>query len=526
MSRPALIEALLNPARYPHPVAQVRLVETHISYVLLTGQFAYKIKKAVNLGFLDFSTLAQRRFFCEEELRLNRRLAPELYLAVVAIGGPPERPRIEADTEADTAVVEYAVKMREFPQAALFDRLLAKGTLFTGQIDALADQVASFHARLPRAVDHSHGTPAAIWAPVAQNFSQLHGNLLISDDPIADRALLDALKIWSRDEYLRLHGFLLNRQHGGFVRECHGDLHLGNVAQVGGMPVIFDGIEFNPGLRWIDVMSEVAFLSMDLQERGRPDYSQRFLNRYLEATGDYAGLRVLPFYRVYRALVRAKVAHIRALQAPATEHFKHATRCAQYLNFAWQACLPQRRHLLLMVGVSGSGKTWLSQAILERTGAVRLRSDIERKRLAALPADAHSASVVAGGLYAAKATRATYQRLFRLARVILEAGYPVLIDAANLKFWQRRLFRSLARSLDVPFLIVACHAPESILHRRLLARAQVGLDASEADIAVLHHQLQNSDPLSTEEQALSLSIDSGYMPLDDILRRIEQEISP
>ncbi|MBS1229543.1 MAG: hypothetical protein H6R17_2820 [Proteobacteria bacterium] len=518
-----LIKALQDPARYPDPVAQVTLLETHISYVLLTGSFAYKIKKAVDFGFLDFSTLEKRRRFCADELRLNRRLAPQLYLAVVPIYGSAREPRIGADVGERSApieaieTIEYAVKMVEFPQSALLDGRLARGDLSAQQIDALADVVAAFHAQVASAPPAGEfGTPAVIWRMAAENFSQLPA---VASDA-ADAARLETLANWSRNEYARLEAWFAERRRAGFVRECHGDLHLGNIALIDGKPVIFDCIEFNPALRWIDVISEVAFLCMDLGERGRADFAHRLINRYLEICGDYAGLRALPFYLVYRALVRAKVASLRAAQEASTAAARRQLEIrAQYLAFAGRAILPRSRQLLLMHGVSGSGKTWASQALIEHLGALRLRSDVERKRLCGLPALARSASAVDCGLYDEQMTRATYQSLAECAREVLAAGFPVLVDAACLRRWQREMFYELAAQLDVPWRIISCCADDATLRSRLVAREQSGCDASEADLAILDHQLLNNDPLSAAEQQLAITFDSDRDSLEQLLER-------
>ena len=514
-----LIKALQDPARYPHPVVQVTLLETHISYVLLTGPFAYKIKKPVDFGFLDFSTLEKRRRFCADELRLNRRLAPQLYLAVVPIYGTARAPRIGADVgerNAPIQAIEYAVKMVEFPQSALLDGRLARGDLSAQQVDALADSVAAFHAQVASAPPTGEfGTPAVIWRMAAENFSQLPA---VPGDA-ADAARREALANWSRNEYARLEAWFAERRRAGFVRECHGDLHLGNIALIDGKPVIFDCIEFNSQLRWIDVISEVAFLCMDLGERGRADFANRLINRYLEACGDYAGLRAQPFYLVYRALVRAKVASLRAAQEVGQDARHQLEIRAQYLAFAERAILPRSRQLLLMHGVSGSGKTWASQVVIEQLGALRLRSDVERKRLCGLPALARSASAVDCGLYDEQMTRATYQRLAARASEVLAAGFPVLVDAACLRRWQREMFYELAAQLGVPWRIISCRADDATLRRRLVAREQSGGDASEADLAILDHQLLNNDPLSAAEQQLAIAFDGDRDSLEQLLAR-------
>ena len=296
-----------RPAIFGRECVRVTVLETHISYVLLTGKHAYKIKKSVNLGFLDFTTLAARRFYCEQELRLNRRLAPALYLDVVAITGTIDAPVLGGDGP----VLEYAVKMHEFSQEALASQLLSRNELAAADIDVLAAKVAAFHATIEVAApDSAFGRPDDILRIALQNFARIRPLLATP----ADRAELDALALWAEREHQVRQTAFHERQRGGFVRECHGDLHLGNIARIDGEITIFDCIEFNDAMRWIDVMSEVAFTVMDLQDRGRGDLGQRFLNAYLEITGDYAGLSVLRFYLAYRAMVRAMVARLRAVQ--------------------------------------------------------------------------------------------------------------------------------------------------------------------------------------------------------------------
>lgn len=490
----------------------VRVVETHISYVVLAGRHAYKIKKPVDLGFLDFSTLEKRRVCCAEEIRLNRRLAPELYLDVVPITGTPAAPQIGGDG----VPVEYAVRMRRFAQSALLDRRLAKGDIPPELIDALADRVAAFHEDAARCPDGtSFGSPSVVWGAIAENFRQLRHYL-----PDAGHArVLDGIERWSRDCRVRLDRLIAERKNAGMVRECHGDLHLGNIALVRGRPLIFDCIEFNPNLRWIDVINEVAFMVMDLEERGRADYGHRFLNRWLEHSGDFAGLPLLAYYQVYRALVRAKVAAIRAGQEDENTRQRELAVCDQYLAYASRIMQPQKPFLALMHGVSGAGKTWASQALLEATGAVRLRSDVERKRLAGLPERGNSRSLIGGGLYGEGMTEATYARLAELARAIVGTGFPVIVDAASLKAWQRGLFRRLADELGVPFVLVACRAPGPVLRQRVSARAAAATDASEADVAVLEQQQRLQEPLADPEREACVEIDTAAVSRAELLAR-------
>lgn len=503
-SQAALIKALRDPQRYDPPVDTVDLIETHISFILLAGAYAYKIKKAVALGFLDFSTLGKRRFYCEEELRLNRRFAPSLYLDLVPIGGTPEQPVLHATGP----VLEYAVKMTRFPQEALLDRMLEAGSLSAQLIDSVAVEVAAAHALDAGApVPAGLGTPEAVGQPVRENFAQI-------EERAAGRpesALLPPLRAWCEDEFERRRNDFATRRESGFVRECHGDLHLGNMALIEGRVTLFDCIEFNPGLRWIDVMSDAAFLVMDLEDRARPDLAWRFLNAYLERSGDFGGLRVLSYYLVYRAMVRAKVACIRAGQPVlAQQQAELAWRQAQsYLAIAARLARPGRPWLLITRGYSGSGKTTATQALLEQTGAIRLRSDVERKRLYGLAPEARSQSGFDQGLYAPDAHVRTYRRLAELAEEVLRAGFPVIVDAAFLKRSERDAFHGLAREMCVPFVILELRAEADELRRRVARREELGNDASEATLQVLEMQLRRGEGISPEERRDTVTLDSG-----------------
>jgi aminoglycoside phosphotransferase family enzyme len=374
-----LIAGLLRPEAYSHPAPAPRLIETHISWVILAGDHAYKLKKPLDLGFLDFSTLDKRRACCEAEIRLNRRLAPHIYEAVVPVTGSPDEPRFGGEGPP----LEWAVKMRAFPAEATLDR---EPAITPDQIDAIADQVAVFHDAIDVAPAESpYGLPEVVIAPVEANFAHLRS----LSPPARALPLLERLETWSRAEGERLTTHFAARKAGGFIRECHGDLHLGNIAWIpdsplpfstGGMknqgkPLIFDAIEFNPALRFIDVINEVAFLAMDLRHRGRDDLAWRCLNRYLEHGGDTTGLATLPYYQVYRAMVRAKVSAIRASQSDGD-----FGECLGYLDLADRLAHDRHPALILMHGVSGSGKTWYSQQMLEALGAVRLRSDVAGPR--------------------------------------------------------------------------------------------------------------------------------------------------
>jgi len=498
-----LIAALRAPACYPHPVTHIDVLETHISWVMLTGAYAYKLKKPVNLGFLDFTSLQARRHDCEEELRLNRRYAPALYLGVVAITGSAQAPRIGGDGPA----IEYAVQMREFPQQALASRLLAGGSLTGTQIDAFAARLCAIHAQAAVAARGSpHGTAEAVIAAARANFSALNPLLRAA----ADQALLAELEDYTERDYQAKRAWFGARHATGHVRECHGDLHLANIVLIDGELTPFDCIEFNPALRWIDVINEVAFTAMDLMDRGRDDLAYRFLNTYLEHSGDYRGLDALRFYLVYRAMVRAKVHALRAMQAglPAAQRARLLDASRGYLALARRCAGAARPAIVLMHGYSGSGKSVLARALAEDLCAIRLRSDVERKRLSGLTPLAQSGSPLAAGIYAAGHTAATYHRLLELTRGATRAGYTVIVDATLLKHWQRDLFRQEAAAQNLPLLIVDLRSPEAVLRERIAARGAAGTDASEADTNVLTRQIESQEALTDAELQSTQVIDA------------------
>jgi aminoglycoside phosphotransferase family enzyme/predicted kinase len=485
---PSLVAALQRPAAYAHTVGQIRVVETHISWVLLTGDFAYKVKKPVNLGFLDFSTLAQRQSACEEELRLNRRWTPELYLETVPITATGEGARMGGAGP----VVDWAVRMRQFPAGAQLDERLEAGTLAVGELAGFAGSLAHAHAAAPVAPSSgAYGGAGAARRPVDATLAAL----LDRAQGEAEAGRLARLRAWAAGH--PPDAALDGRSRGGFVREVHGDLHLGNLVLLDGRVRAFDCIEFDPALRWIDVMSDVAFLVMDLAYRGRQDLAHAFLSGYLEATGDYAGLAVHRWYGVYRALVRAKIGAIQRAAHPLSSHGSSVRR---HLELAEQWTQESRPGLLLMHGFSGSGKTRVSEGLVGSLPALRLRSDLERRRVP-----------VSDGAdrYAAAAVEATYARLADLAGCVLEAGENAIVDATFLRRAERERFYALAAQRGVRCTVLGCRAPRAILEHRVAERARDAVDASEADAAVLAHQLATAEPLAVEERARVVEFDTS-----------------
>ena len=440
---PRAMPDLSKPACYPHPVAAVEVIETHISRVFLTGDYAYKLKKPVELGFLDFRTLEARRAACEDELRLNRRLAPQLYLDVVDIRGTAEA----AHVGGEGPLLDYAVRMRQFAQEQLGSRVLARGDLTADLVAGLARLLARFHAEAPSNAG-ACGTPEAVYSNAMQNFEQIGGMLTRADDKHA----LDRLRTWTARQYEGTRPLLARRHAAGRVREVHGDLHLGNIVLLDATLTPFDCIEFNAALRWNDVMSEIAFLVMDFIDRGAAPLAFLFLDAYLAETGDYEGLGVLRFFLVYRALVRAKVHLMRAAQTRAdrAERSRLADQYRKYVRLAASFTRTARPGMLLMHGLTACGKSTVARELLQTLHAIRIRSDVERKRLAGLRPHESSGSVVGGGLYSADRNAATYERLAMLAHAILDAGYTVIVDATFLKRSDRARFAQVATSMVVP----------------------------------------------------------------------------
>jgi aminoglycoside phosphotransferase family enzyme/predicted kinase len=536
------IEALRRWLQREAPGQPVELIETHISWVLLAGERAYKVKKPVKMGFLDFSTRDARHRACLEELRLNQRLAPGLYIAVVPITGTPLDPRFTAEGEP----IDYAVRMRRFPSGGLFSERLEAGQLQVSEVDRLAECIADFHLAAPVAdVSSPYGTPQVIESTTMQ--------VLASLDQHEGASALAGLRAWWRAQSATLRPVWEARRREGRVREGHGDLHLANATLFEGDVVAFDCIEFDPELRWIDVMSDVAFAVMDFMAHGRRDLAFRFLDGWLERTGDHGGLAVLPSYLVYRALVRALVARLRRVAEPgAPDYLALACRMASegvnesgvaeqragmgaikaqstavaratasICNAEWahsgvmsghvgfvHTFSPSAARLLITHGVSGSGKTYMTQRLLEQVGAIRLRSDVERKRLFGLRPLERSDPLARDSLYSTEATRRTYDTLLDKARQSLRAGFPTIVDAAFLRRHERADFERLARELGAPCTILHSRADPAVLRERIERRLAGQRDASEADLAVLERQLEFQEALTADEQRRAIEVDT------------------
>lgn len=480
---------------------QVRRFETHVSWVIVADGEAWKMKKAVRPAFLDFSTLARRRRACEAELRVNRRFAPQLYLGVVPITGTPSCPM----AGGRGPVLEWALHMRAFPQEARWDRLLHRGALRRDHVDALACRLAALHAGAPVAGSTGTRAPAD---PVGHALRQQRATLaalagLLRES--GDRATLARLAQRARARAPWCAAVGAERFAAGRYRECHGDLHLANLLLLEGRPVLFDAIEFDPRLRWIDTIADLAFASMDLGCHGRSDLGRRLVDAYLAESGDYDGARVLRACEADRALVRALVAAMREAgrhdgRSPASSADRSPRApWRPYLALALAASESRRPALFITHGFSGSGKSTRSEGLVEAVGAIRIRSDVERKRLHGLASTASSDLAERASLYGAQASQRTYARLRSLAVPVLRGGCDVVLDATFLQRAERDRARVLASRLHVPLVILDFPVSRRRLRARVAARAARGGEVSEAGPAVLEAQFASAQPLAPDE---------------------------
>lgn len=499
-----LLDALREPGAYPHRCAAIRRVDTHISWVFLTGEFAYKLKKPLDLGFLDFTTLDRREFYCREELRCNRRFAPDLYLDCVPITRAADG-SVHVGGSGET--VEWAVKMREFDGDEQADRVLERGELEAPLLRRFAARLVDIYAAAPAPPATTERFGAAhIAAPVMDNFSELER---LCSDP-DERATLACIRAWTENRQAQLRNAFDARARDGHVRECHGDLHLANLVRRDEEIIAFDCIEFSEALRTIDPVCDIAFLFMDCAVRGRDDLAYAFLDAYLDASADYDGAALLRYYAVYRSLVRAKIAALRLQQSTDEDS---AARLATHLDWAAQATRARTVAIVLMCGVSGSGKSWLAERLAPALPALRLRSDVARTTLAP-PAGDSSAR------YSQAQRDAVYARLGDYARTILAGGDSVIVDATFSDRATRARFVELARAAGAACVVVHCTAARATLEARITRREREGRDPSEATVAVLHAQLERFEPPGDDECVVAVATDEP-VDIDAVAREID-----
>lgn len=474
---PLLIQAMQRSQFYAHAVTEpIQLIQTHVSYVLLTGEFVYKVKKPVNFGFLDFSTLEKRHHFCQEELRLNQRGAAELYLAVLPITQAGEQFQLAGEGQ----IVEYAVKMRQFPQDTLLSHLFEQGQLTEAILLDLAKTLAEFHQTAPTSdYVRSFGEIPQIRQSIDENYEQTEQYI---GGP-QTQSQFDETKAYTDRFFAERSALFARRIQQNWIRECHGDVHLRNIALWQDKLWLFDCIEFNEPFRFVDVMFDVAYIIMDLDVRLRSDLSSLFLNAYIEQTGDWEGLQVLPIYLSRQSYVRAKVTSFllsdTSLSNSARQQI-HDT-AASYYTLAWQYTRPKQGQVILMAGLSGSGKTTTASLLARQLGAIHLRSDAVRKHLAGIPLQETGSD----DLYTPEMSQKTYAHLLDLGIALAADGYSVILDAKYDRQAMRALAIAQAQAQALPLHIFHCTAPSEVLHTRLQKRQG---DISDATPEVLQNQ--------------------------------------
>jgi len=516
-----LERALRRPEAWGARVDRVEVIETHISLLFFVGQRVYKVKKPVDYGFLDFTTLARREHFCQEEVRLNQRLAQGVYQGVVPLFlGADGRLGLEHSPEGGDPV-EFAVAMRRLPAEGMLDHLLAAGEVDNSHMNALADKLADFHATAATGpgVDE-HGAPAAVAFNVLENFDQTRDQAGAGAELRTVSAELHAFLEARARAFLEAQGPLFEqRVRAGRIRDGHGDLHAGNVCYLPRGPVVYDCIEFAERFRCGDVACDLAFLTMDLDHGGYRAFARYLARRHAERLGDPELLQLLPFYAGYRAVVRAKVAGLRARGAEGAAREAARREAQGYFHLAASYELPPA--LILMCGLPAAGKTWNARAIARPFEAVIEASDVRRKILAGVPVTARLPSCgYDAGLYAPELKDRVYADLLERAEAALERGRTVVVDATFDGGRRRAPFRELAARRRAPLVLVHASVGAEETRRRMEARAADASEASDADLEVWRRAREVFEPPDELPPDQRLEHASGVEPDLDLTGRV------
>lgn len=497
MSDSNLVSQMQQRDFYPHAVEDIELMQTHASYVFLTGKYVYKVKKNVDFGFLDYSTLAKRKHCIETELRLNRQVAPELYLEVLPIGDCNGRLSLNNSEN----IVEYALKMRQFPQENLFSNLLDAGKLTSDRLRELGKIVAQFHQNA-ETNDYisSFGRVEQIAAAFEENYRQSQKHIGV----VQTKKQFDRTKAYTDTFFSERQDLFQDRITRRKIKECHGDLHLKNICLWNEKILLFDRIEFNEAFRFVDTMYDVAFTVMDLEAKSQPALANAFLNSYLEYTDDWQGLLLLPLYLSRQAYVRAKVNSFllddsqvddverKQARKAASDYYRQADRYTQH----------ESGSLILMSGLSGSGKSTVARHIARHSGALQIRSDAVRKHLAGIAIDESGTDKI----YTETMTAKTYSRLQELGIMLARAGYTVILDAKYDRASLRQAVIDRAKEYNIPLKIVHCTAPIEVLRDRLNQRQG---DVSDATADFIADQQANAEAFTPAERAYVTDLDTS-----------------
>ncbi|MBN1548118.1 MAG: AAA family ATPase [Syntrophaceae bacterium] len=514
--------AMTDPSFYSFPPPKVELIQTHISWIFIAGEEVFKVKKAVNFGFLDFTTLEKRKFYCEEEVRLNRRLAPQVYLGVVAISRNREGKIVLGTGET---VIEYAVHMRKIPAEKMLKTLLKNPDFDQSTIAAVAGKLARFHQEADTGgkIDEM-GRIGTIRFNHEENFAQTVPFIGVTLSTSSHAFIRDWARRFMTDQEELFHKRV--REHR--IRDCHGDLHLEHIVINDDDIIIFDCIEFNERFRFGDVAAEVAFLAMDLDFNGYAALSDLFVQSYTECSGDSEIPALIDFYKCYYAFVRGKVTgfqlndpHLSAkvrqdVTQTASRYFDLALSCAA--RFA-------KPTLIIMSGLMGSGKSVVARELSRLTGALTIKMDVIRKELLEIPVTEHRLDDFGQGIYSDDITGHVYGKALEKAASILGLGKSVIIDASYKKKEHRLAARDLAADLKADFFIVECVCPDSCARSRLETRMKVLGEASDGRPQIYDAQQKDFDAVVEFPPSVHLKLDTdGHIKdtVDMALRYIKR----
>ncbi|MBI2846490.1 MAG: AAA family ATPase [Chloroflexi bacterium] len=513
---PPLVEALLQPQAYPEEVHKVDLLQTHISYVFLAGDYVYKVKKPVNFGFLDFGTLEKRRFYCQEEVRLNQRLSPDMYLGIARITLEKGAFSIEGRGE----VVEYAVKMRRLPQEQMLDGLLSRDEVSFETMRRIAEKIAEFHSRA-ETNDRiaTFGQTKTVGLNIEENFNQVKRYTGVT----IPKEKYEVIRKYALDFMDEEASLFAKRIRDKKIKDCHGDLHTASIC-VANRIYIFDCIEFNERFRYCDVASDLAFLAMDLEFHGRKDLSNYLVEVYLEKSADLDLPKLLPFYKCYRAYVRGKVGSLSLDDPHLPEGERQASlqRARKYFDLAYSYTFPEVKTLFITAGLIGTGKTTLGEGLARRMGLELISSDVVRKELAQRTPQEHRSEGFEEGIYSKEFSRYTYNEMFRRARGLLEKGESVILDASFQRQEDRKATIVLANETGADLKIIECVSTDYYVKERLGRRLEEGYSPSDGRWEIYLEQKKVFEPLTEVPDDAHIVLDTSGAKEEVLLRALEQ----
>lgn len=498
MERQEIIKFLKNPKSYPYPVKKVKHLETYISDIFLTGKYAYKIKKPVNYGYLDFTTLAKRKFFSFQELKLNRRLSPKMYLDVLPLREKNGKLKLGNHGK----IIEYVLKMKEIPQKYLMNQLLKRGKINQKIIDQLAKIIAKFHRQtITSKKISSFGSLKVIKKNWQENFLQTRqfiGKTISKDD-------FDFIKKSIEKFIVKNKKLFQQRVKDKKIRDCHGDLHTGNIFIMPKKIFIFDCIEFNDRFRYQDVANEIAFLTMDLDFLGRNDLGEFFLKRYLYYSADKINKKLLLFYKCYRAYIKGKVMSFSLNQFSKR---KYLSKIKKYFQLAKKYVEHLRKPALILgAGLPGIGRSTRLRILAKEIGAKILDSDVLRQKfLKSISYDKKSKLLV-------------YKKMMKIAEKFLKNGYDVILDATFSKEKYRKLARNLAKKLEIPYFLIQFYCSEKIAKERLTKRAKEK-SVSQANWQVYQKIKKEFEPI--KEKLNFFKINTALTPKQSVREIVEK----